>query len=415
MWHNRLMNDTEYKARTLAIHLRQLAEQYPVVAVSGPRGCGKTWLVKEMFSDTHSYCSLDDPAVRRQAQDDPLLLLNRFRPPLIIDGIQYAPQLLAHIEDDLIRHPDETGRYIITGSLILPLMDEATDRLLARTATTTLLSMSFQEMFGESVLEAPWVKGVNEAQRPTHSPVASSEKILRGGFPELVRNPDLDAQGWHGSYIQTILERDTRSLRAVMDIGDFERFVFAMATRCSQLINLQEVARELGITGKTVRAWIELLETSGQVFVLRQLPENMGKRMVKRPKVYFLDTGTLAFLMNINDKDQALSGIAAEPLFETAVLGQILRHFVHRVRPGGIHFWQTAAGHKVDFIIEEEEGRYIPIDAKLTSTPTAKDGAAIMAFQRLVGRKAQKGLVVCLCRKRIPLTSTVDAIPLSYL
>jgi len=407
---------SNYRERTLAGFLSSAINQQPALVITGPRESGKTTLVRHLFGESHSFCPLDDPSVRRQAQADPRMLLTRYPPPVIFDEIQYAPALLPIIEQDLQQALPGENRYVITGSQIFPLMEGVTDALLAKVVMTTLLSMSFREIAEESESDLSWPQIVNaKTDDPgSSSPVAISERILRGGFPDPALDKSLDPQMWHSSYIQTYLERDSRALRAVMDLGDFERFVFALAARSAQLINLQDMARDLGVTGKTVRAWIEVLEASGQVFVLRHLPINLGKRVSKRPKVYFLDTGTLAFLMNVTMTDQVLSGMAAEPLFEAAVLGQILRLFVHRVRPGGIHFWHTAAGHKVDFIIEDG-AKLIPIEAKLTSTPTYRDAASIMSFQRDFGSRVTKGLVVCLCRKRIPLTKSVDAIPLSYL
>ncbi len=416
LWHDQDMSISSFKERTLMGFLGDAVKHHPALVVTGPRGSGKTTFIKELFGKSHSYCPLDYPAVRRQAQSDPQMLLTRYPAPVILDEIQSAPALLPYIEEDLKKTPKGANRYIITGSQIFPLMDGVTDSLLERVVMTTLLPMSFREVAGDSELDLSWsgILSRNNDNPSSPSPLTTSKSILRGGFPEPALNPDIDLRSWHSNYIQTYLERDSRALRSVMDPADFERFVFALAARCSQLINLQEMARDLGITGKTVRSWIEVLEASGQVFVLRHFPLNLGKRVSKRPKVYFLDTGTLAFLMNVTMTDQVLSGIAAEPLFEAAVFGQILRLFVHGVRPGGIHFWQTAAGHKVDFIVEENS-KLIPIEAKLTSTPTYRDAAPIMSFQRDFGSRATKGLVVCLCRKRIPLTKSVDAIPLSYL
>ena len=236
-------------------------------------------------------------------------------------------------------------------------------------------------------------------------------QILRGGYPEPALQPELDAQHWHSSYVQTYLERDVRTLRAVGDLGDFQRFLFALAARTASLINLQDLARDLGVTGKTVKAWLSVLEASGQVLTLKPYHVSLGKRLVKRPKAYFLDTGTLAFLLGIAQPDQLVSGISAGPVFEAAVLGQIHRLFLHRGEPSRVFFWRTAAGHEVDFVVEDGP-LLIPIEAKLTSSPMPRDAAAIEEFQRLFGRKAGKGLVVCLCRERVPLTRTVDAVPL---
>jgi hypothetical protein len=194
-------------------------------------------------------------------------------------------------------------------------------------------------------------------------------------------------------------------------LNDFQRFFFALAARAAQLISVEDLARDLAITGKTVKAWISVLEASGQVAMLRPYHVNLGKRLVKRPKAYFLDTGTLAYLLAVRDIDQLRAGMAAGPIFESAVLGQLQRLFLHRGEPPRLYFWRTSAGHEVDFVVEHGQ-RLIPIEAKLTASPSPRDAASIEAFQKLFGKRAEKGLVVCLARERFPLTRTVDAVPL---
>ena len=221
----------------------------------------------------------------------------------------------------------------------------------------------------------------------------------------------MDARLWHASYVQTYLERDVRTLRSVGDLHDFQRILFALATRTGSLLNYTDLAKDLGVTGKTVKSWISILEASGQISVLKPYHASLGKRLVKRPKVYFLDTGTLAYLLDIPNHEDVLKGMAGGPMFESAVFGQIVRLFVHRGERPRIYFWRTAAGHEVDFVLEGSGG-LIPVEAKQTATPSAHHASPIESFQRLVGRRAGKGLVVCLCRERFPLSRTVDAVPL---
>jgi len=353
-----------YQERTLAGVLTAAARSFAAVVVTGPRQSGKTTLVRQLFDATHAYCSLDDPAVREQAQRDPGLLLVRFPPPVILDEIQYAPELLHHVKLAIDAHRQQRGRYVITGSQLFPLMQGVGESLAGRAAVTSLLSFSLREALGQADLN-----------------------------------------------MQTYLERDVRSLRGVGALGDFQRQVFALAARTGSLINFEDLARDLRITGKTVKAWVSVLEASGQVLTLQPYHINLGKRLVKRPKIYFLDTGTLAFLLGITHVEQLLSGPSAGPLFEAAVLGQLHRLFLHRGEPSRLYFWRTAAGHEVDFVIEHGQ-RLIPIEAKLTANPSPRDAAPVEEFQALFGKRAAKGYVVSLCRERFPLTRTVDALPL---
>ncbi len=255
------------------------------------------------------------------------------------------------------------------------------------------------------------LQGLDEGKALPRKSAGQIEKhIFTGGFPEPALSPDMDVRLWQSSYVQTYLERDVRTLRAVADLGDFQRFLVVLAHRTAGLINYADIARDLGITAKTVKAWLSILETGGQVFVLLPYFANLGKRLVKSPKAFFLDSGILCYLLDIETPDQALRGMSGGPLFEAAVMGQLVRMFVHRGEQPRISFWRTAAGHEVDFIIESR-GKLIPIEAKLTATPSAKHAASIERFQQLLGPKAGKGFVVCLCKDRFPLTRNVEAVP----
>lgn len=233
--------------------------------------------------------------------------------------------------------------------------------------------------------------------------------LLLGGFPELASRPSRDAALWHGSYIQTYLERDLRTLRQVGDLGQFQTFLRALAARNGQLLQLSELGRDLGLAVNTVKAWISVLEATYQIVLLRPYFANLGKRLVKRPKLYFLDTGTLCYLVGLRDPAHAAAGPMAATILEAAVVAEVLKGFLHRGEEAPLYFWRTATGIEVDLVVESG-GRLIPIEVQTAATATPAMVRGLRTFCDDFGDRAPRGYLLH-PGPPLPLGEGVTALP----
>ncbi|MCE5254081.1 MAG: ATP-binding protein [Actinomycetia bacterium] len=403
---------TRYIRRTLEPVLRRAAREFPVVVLTGPRQAGKTTLLTRLFGRRARYVSLESPDVRAAAAADPRGFLELYPPPVILDEIQYAPDLLPYVKERVDARRADAGQYLLTGSQNLLLMAQITESLAGRAATLRLLPLSGREIAGQPDRPLPWERTLTARRPPALR--ALWQQLLRGGYPELAAQPKREAALWHGSYIQTYLERDVRVLRQVGDLTLFQAFLRALAARSGQLLNLTDLARDLGAAVNTAKAWLSVLEATHQVRILRPYFANVGKRLVKTPKVYFTDTGILCFLAGLRDATHAASGPMAGPIFETAVLAELVKGLGRRGRDPEVYFWRTATGAEVDFVVDTGSA-LIPIEAKTSATPRPAMAAGIAAFRELLGDKAAPGYVVHAGDVRLPLAPGVTALPFAEL
>lgn len=403
-----------YLARTLETPLRRAAREFPVVMVTGPRQSGKTTTLRHLFGKTHRYVSLEPPDTRAAAEADPRGFLDLLGPRLILDEVQYAPGLLPYIKERVDARRSTRGQYILTGSQNLALHHRVTESLAGRAAVLRLLPLTGREMAHRPRTALPWERTSRMHHGPPLAALTLWNRLLRGGYPELFTEPRRDPVLWHASYVQTYLERDVRSLRQVGDLTQFQMFLRALAARSGQLLNLADVSRDLGVALNTAKAWLSVLEATDQVFVLRPYHANLGKRLVKTPKVYFTDTGTLCYLVGLRDVEHARSGPQGGALFETAVLSEIVKSLTHRGTPASVYFWRTATGNEVDLLVETN-GRLIPIEVKLSATPRPAMASGIAALRRDLGARAAKGYVVHPGHELLPLGPDALALPYGFL
>jgi predicted AAA+ superfamily ATPase len=403
-----------YIPRSLEARLTRAMNEFPVVVVVGPRQSGKTTLLQHTAGGRVRLVSLEAPDVRAAAAGDPRGFLSLNAPPVIFDEIQYAPGLLPYIKEQVDAQRDQAGQYILSGSQNLLLMQQVTETLAGRAAVLKLLPLTQREIAGEPQRPLPW-----ELRQPPASvaPLPLGElwqQVLRGGYPELAKNPARDIRLWQASYVQTYLERDVRNLRNIGDLTLFQTFLRSLAARSAGLLNLSDLARDVGIAVNTARDWLTVLEASFQVFLLRPYHVNLGKRLVKSPKVYFTDTGLLCYLVGLRDVEHAAGGPMAGALIENLVVAELYKASLHRGEEPALYFWRTAAGAEVDVVVETQGG-LVPIEIKASATVRAAMAHGIAAFRRDFGDRAAAGYVVHGGHTVLPLGEGTLAWPLAAL
>ena len=405
------MSET-YIPRSLEPVVQKAVHEFPVVVLVGPRQTGKTTLLRHLYGAQFPIVSLEPPDVRLAATNDPRGFLSLYPPPVVFDEIQYAPDLLPYIKEQVDAHRDIAGQYILTGSQNLLLMEQVTESLAGRAAILKLLPLSLWEISHQPQRNLPW-EG-KTASLPDQPTSAVWEQILLGFYPEIVSNPDRDVRLWQASYVQTYLERDIRNLRNIGNLTLFQTFLRALAARSAQILNLSELARDVGVSVSTAKDWISILEASFQIFILRPYYANIGKRLVKSPKIYFVDTGLLCYLVGLRDIEHAAAGPMGGAIFENLVVAELFKIFAHRGEEPALYYWRTAAGSEVDVVIETQD-KLIPLEIKLSETPRPEMAKEIINFQKDFGNKAGQGYVIHPGKMTLPLGKGVITLPLTNL
>lgn len=399
-------------ARSIAPVLRRVAREVPAVALTGPRQSGKTTILRDVFGEKARYISLEPPDVRDAASTDPHGFLEAYPPPVILDDMEYGLGLLPYIKERIDERRSVSGQYFLTGSQNLLLSQRITETLAGRAAMLQLLPLTQREMLGSPGAPLPWETARKAPYRDAGEDVWDT--LVRGGYPELTAQPKRGITLWHSSYVQTYLERDVRTLRQIGDLGSFQNFLRVLAVRSGQLLNLADISRDLGVALNTVKAWLSVLEASYQVIVLRPYFANAGKRLVKTPKVYFTDTGTLCYLAGLREARHAAQGPMGGAIFETAVILEVFKTILHRGLQPQLYFWRTAKGQEVDLIVDRGD-ELIPVEIKSSGTPIPGMAAGIHAFRAELGERVGPGYVIHPGDIKLPLGPGVTALPFRML
>jgi len=334
-------------SRQLESVIKKAALKYPVISLTGPRQSGKTTLVRHAFSG-YDYVNLEDPERREFALSDPKGFIEQYNSRVIIDEVQYAPDLFSYIQIAVDGKPDK-GRFIITGSQNFLLLERVSQSLAGRVAIFNLLPFSLTEL------------------EPTDHYKSDYEQYIYKGFYPRIYDDDLDAGEWLKNYIQTYVERDVRKIVNVGDIIKFQQFLKLCAGRTGQLVNYSEFGNELGISYHTAQVWLSVLEASFIVFRLAPYHRNFNKRVIKSPKLYFHDTGLAAYLLGIKSPHEVSVHFAKGALFENLIISELYKHKTNRGQNADLFFWRDSTGNEVDCIIEDgQETKAIEIKSGKT-------------------------------------------------
>jgi hypothetical protein len=410
-------------ARTLSKTIHSISDSFPVLMLTGPRQVGKTTLLeicaKEGAQAPRAYVTLDDMDARALARRDPALFLQTWPPPLIIDEVQYAPELFSAIKI-MVDRDKRNGLFWLTGSQKFQLMRGITESLAGRVAIVDLLGLSQAELDGRAALSrpfvptAPWIAAARAASAHAPKPLMTVfRQIWLGSFPRLVAQGAKARDVFYRSYIQTYIQRDVQDVLKVSDQLAFNRFLAAVAARTGQLLNYANLARDVDIDNKTAKAWLSVLETSGLVFLLPPYHTNLTKRMVKTPKLYFLDTGLAAYLTKWPDAASLEAGSISGAMLETWVVSEIIKSYWHNGLEANLYFYRDTDQQEVDLLIESGDTLY-PVEIKKTASPSQNARRQFAVLDKL-GRTIGPGAVLCLVERDIPLSQSATAVPVAYL
>jgi len=399
-----------YIHRSLETVVEKTTKSFPVVLITGPRQVGKTTMLKQLANGQRTYITLDNPLVREFAKSEPALFLQRYTPPVIIDEIQYAPELLPYIKMYVDEHKRK-GDFWLTGSQTFHLMKNVSESLAGRVGIINMLGLSNSELSNQPA--QPYKTDLNSLiEKASHAKPQSLKevfnRIYKGSMPALYET-EQDIEQYYASYVNTYLQRDIRDLSQVGNEMDFLRFLTCCAARTGQMVNYSDIAKDVGISPPTAKQWLSILVSSGIIYLVEPYYNNTLKRIIKSPNMYFMDTGLCAYLARWNNPEALEVSAMAGAFFETYVVAEIIKSYYHAGKRPPIYYYRDTDGKEIDLIIEEN-GTLYPIEIKKSASPK-KDAVRHFSVLEKTGNKVGYGNVICLSDSVLPIDSNNAMVP----
>ena len=386
-----------YITRSLEKVVLQVTKEYPVVLISGPRQVGKTTMLKKLMEGTgRNYVTLDGLQERALAKNDPEMFLQLHKPPVLIDEVQYAPELFSMIKL-IVDKEHRKGDFWLTGSQIFDLMKGVQESLAGRVAVLSLSSLSQTEIYGGE--DSPFQLDLKHlTERKEGRTIADLQEIFRrifqGSMPAIVSKEISNNSIFYGSYLSTYIERDVRNLSDAIDSLKFLRFLTAVAARCSQMLNVNEIAKDADINLKQAKDWMGILETLGIIFYLHPYSNNMLKRLVKTPKYYFYDTGLVAYLTKWSSPETLENGAMNGAILENYVVSEIRKSYLNGGKEPFMYYYRDKDAREIDIVLEHD-GELNPIEIKKSANPAPEILRNFSVLEK-TGLKRGKAAVICM-------------------
>ena len=373
-----------YWSRLIEKTLKDVEKNFSAIVITGPRQSGKSTLLREYLKDKDpTIVNLDSPVERALIEDDPFTFLKEAKKPVILDEIQYMPEL-AHYIKQFVDDERTPGQWYITGSQQFSVMKNISESLAGRVAVLSLPTFSILEKKVESTLES---------------------LIFASSYPELNVNK-INNKIWYSSYMQTYLERDVRQILDIGNIRDFEQCLRLLAARTGHILNYSEIARSLGISVPTIKRWISVLEASYVIFLIPPFLNNYGKRIIKSPKIYFYDIGLVNFLIGIENISMVINGPMSGAIFETSIISDLVKQrYAQGIKPD-FYYWRSQSGVEIDLIIPSN-GKYFPIEIKMSSTIKPAFYRHLKYWRSFEGNQDTTGYLISNCNQSLPLPSYI--------